>query len=278
MAGRQFSSTSWRIGSASVVGLSHQKQEGGVCQDFCLCDVVLTGDSEVAILLASDGAGSAVRGGEGAMLLCEHFRDLVSETLSRVPERIDSAHVESWLETSQALIRSRAEAAGLLIRDYSCTLLGAVLADNWSALFQIGDGAIVVFAGYEPDAGGDQYNYVFWPLRGEYANTTYFATDPDASANLQFDFLAPPFGRIDEVAILTDGLQMLALHYDTQIAHSPFFRPFFSALRTRPTGFCAAFSDEVERFLSSERINSRTDDDKTLVLATRQRQPDEPLS
>jgi len=73
--------------------------------------------------------------------------------------------------------------------------------------------------------------------------------------------------RIQEVALLTDGLQMLALNFAARKPHAPFFEPLFTALRG------AVSPDDLvvplRAFLDSDAVNSRTDDDKTLVLATR---------
>jgi hypothetical protein len=69
------------------------------------------------------------------------------------------------------------------------------------------------------------------------------------------------------MAMLTDGLQMIALDYATKKPHLPFFGPLFSKLRS------ATNADELEPslrdFLGSSRVNERTDDDKTLIVATR---------
>ena len=68
------------------------------------------------------------------------------------------------------------------------------------------------------------------------------------------------------MALFTDGLQTLALDY-TRAAHSPFFAPMFAALssETEPGGLLGPLS----AFLESPAVNERTDDDKTLILATR---------
>ena len=66
------------------------------------------------------------------------------------------------------------------------------------------------------------------------------------------------------VSLLTDGLQMLALDYANNIPHVPFFSPLFK-LTTEENFTIEALS----RFLESERVCERTDDDKTLVLAVR---------
>ena len=74
---------------------------------------------------------------------------------------------------------------------------------------------------------------------------------------------------IDEVAIFTDGLQGLALHYESRRAHTPFFQPMFAWMRPAGSGYCEGLSSSLTSFLNSKKVNDRTDDDKTLILATR---------
>ena len=68
------------------------------------------------------------------------------------------------------------------------------------------------------------------------------------------------------IAILSDGLQMLALKIPEYMPHAPFFSPLFR--------FVAEVTDEteakeqLEAFLRSPRVRKRTDDDLTLLLAT----------
>jgi hypothetical protein len=79
--------------------------------------------------------------------------------------------------------------------------------------------------------------------------------------------LAAP--RVDEIALFSDGLQMLALQFDTRRAHAPFFQPMFARLRTEAPGESTTLTGLLTEYLGSPVINKRTDDDKTLVLATR---------
>src|SRR5262249_4336217 len=104
------------------------------------------------------------------------------------------------------------------------------------------------------------------PQQGEYANMTNFLTDVDAPDKV---FRAQKSGVIDEIAIFTDGIQRLALDYQARSAHAPFFAPLFAWLRPRRGGYSRELSESLTVYLNSEKINSRTDDDKTLILATR---------
>jgi hypothetical protein len=95
---------------------------------------------------------------------------------------------------------------------------------------------------------------------------TYFITDDDWVKHLHF---AVRDAHLDDIALMTDGLQRLALRFESCSAHEPFFAPMFQALAAAPSGFASALEPPLIAFLGSEAVNARTDDDKTLILATR---------
>jgi hypothetical protein len=168
--------------------------------------------------------------------------------------------VHSWLAMVQEAIRGQAEDEGGVPRDYACTLIAAVIADDVCAVFQIGDGAAVV-----PDADG--WCWIHWPQHGEYSNTTFFVTDDGAQDNLAFDLC--PF-RVDEIALFTDGIENLVLEKATKGVFARFFDGMMPAVRAlKAPGLDAALSGSLGNYLASPAVCARTDDDKTLVLATR---------
>ena len=181
------------------------------------------------------------------------------------PRDLTREFVVTWLARFHDEIATRAEAAAGVPRDYACTLLAAVIGEDSAAYCQIGDGAIVVATPDDPD----DYCWIFWPQQGEYENTTKFATDPAASNLIAVEQADQP---VDEVALFSDGLQRLALHYEGRTAHTPFFRPMFAPVRAADPGRAETLSAQLAAFLGSQPVNARTDDDKTLVLATRRPQ------
>ncbi len=76
--------------------------------------------------------------------------------------------------------------------------------------------------------------------------------------------------RVAEIALLSDGLQRLALDYQSRTPYHPFFSGLFSPLRRASRESLPALNSHLANYLNSTRINDRTDDDKTLVLATSQ--------
>ena len=254
----------WRYIFASTIGTSHINSSG-VCQDASVCDVHWApDDSPILIALASDGAGSALHAEIGSSVICDHFLTEFKTFLNgggRVPD-ISHQFVKTGLAKFREAIATKADSEGLAVRDFACTFLAAVIDTECGMFAQIGDGAIVIADQDEPDA----YCWVFWPHQGEYANQTNFATDSDASEKIEFSFIKE---SINEVAVFTDGLQNLALHFESKQAHTPFFRPIFEWLRHAPDENTDKLSSSLCAFLNSAKVNDHTNDDKSLILATR---------
>lgn len=254
----------WKYISSSVTGASHA-ETNTPCQDSCICEVIDgSSGSRVLVVVASDGAGSAKRAEAGSDLTCSFLVEQLKLHLAngaRVRD-LKRDRVETWISELRDEIALRAEAEeGLSVRDFAATLLATVIDEDSAAFFQVGDGAIVI-----PGDEEETYGWVFWPQQGQYANETNFVTDQNARLKLEFALVSH---RVDEVAVFTDGVQSLALHYESRQAHTPFFLSVFRWLRSAPNGRLNEFQDSLISFLNSEKINERTDDDKTLALATR---------
>jgi hypothetical protein len=213
----------------------------------------------VLILACADGAGTARHADVGARLLCEQVTRLILDDLAAgLPAaQVEHDTVLYWCQATRKLLEEEARRLECTPRDLAATVLLAVVGESAAAFAQLGDGAIVA-------RRGDDYHPVFWPQAGEYANATNFLTDPDFPKYLLFEHRPE---RVAELALFTDGLQRLALDFRTQTAHRPFFEPMFRRLRE------SALADDLQaalrQYLNSAAINQRTDDDKTLILATR---------
>jgi hypothetical protein len=170
--------------------------------------------------------------------------------------------VRRCVDVARNALQEQANLDGAPIAEYACTLLGICIRAGHSQFVQIGDGAIVIRSN-RPSA---KYEPVFWPDQGEYANTTRFLTDEGGRVLLRESISVPEIG---EVALFSDGLQRLALEYETKSAFGPFFDTMFSHLHGADPGDRAGLSEALSQFLDSDAVNRRTDDDKTLVLATR---------
>jgi hypothetical protein len=251
----------WRLAGTSVIGTSHDKT-GQPCQDAHAIKVFGSCDEEVLIAAVSDGAGSAELSAEGSRLACASFVQAVEVHLQagKPPTAFDRAAAMRWASAFQDTVSGAARESERQLRDYACTFLGAVIGPTGSVFIQVGDGAIVVSSQKEPD----DFAWVFWPQNGEYANMTFFLTEDRITETLQH---IAEERSIDEIALFTDGIQMLALQLQARAVHIPFFRSVFAPLRKATAS--DRLTSGLEQFLSSAAVNTRTDDDKTLVLASR---------
>ena len=247
----------WRTAYASSLGTSHLKT-GLPCQDAGACAVVQGAEGgEVLIAAVSDGAGTAKRSEAGASLAVYRFlRDFAKVN----PALIDRAFVIKWIGSVQEEIAALAADEGNQTRDYACTMLGAVVTESGAIYLQIGDGAIIV--GSE-EVG--EYSWIFWPQHGEYANTTNFLTQEQAAETVQFETGAP----VREIALFSDGIERLVLDFSAKTVHSPSFQPIFKWLAGTEPSDKKQPAEALIAYLSSDHVNKRTDDDKTLVMATR---------
>jgi len=264
------SDVEWRVAHASVVGTSHEKT-GLPCQDAGCCRVVSDPEGRhVLLAVACDGAGSASRSLDGATLTTGRFlREFTEATSHSGLDGITKEFVEDWLSRVRSEIWNRADIHDLSPREFACTILGAVVGHDRAAFFQIGDGAIVVSNRTEPD----DYGWIFWPQHGAFANQTNFITQDNALEVLEFELEER---CVDEIAIFTDGIERLVLDLQEKTAHAPFFRTLFGWLaKTDPVGADEEIppSEVVSGYLGSKQINDRTDDDKTLILASRRPAP-----
>ena len=248
----------WKILAQSVAGSSHQRT-GQPCQDARATTCESVRDESVLLFASADGAGSARFAEVGASLACE---TVLGRALADLRDGLSVAGIERdtvryWLEEGRNALRFEAERRQTTPRELACTLLLGIVGEQAAAFAQIGDGAIVT-------RYANSYRPLFWPQGGEYANSTNFITEEDYADRLEFACFEE---RIDELAAFSDGLQRLALNLAERSGHRPFFEPFFLRLRESQTG--EELREPLRQFLESPRVAQRSDDDKTLILATR---------
>ena len=246
--------TVWRVAASSVRGASHARLEQP-CQDAHAVALLPNGALVAAV---ADGAGSAAISEVGSALAAETAVAAIA-TLAALPEAGDA---DGWrtvlteaLRLAQIRLEAEAERREVDVNALATTLLLAVATAEGIAVMQVGDGAIVV-----GDADGSARALTF-PLHGEYANTTVFLTGADALPTAQFG-LHP---AATHLALFSDGLQRIALDMTTGAPFVPFFLPLFRFVATEAEATAA--QTQLTSFLSSARVQERSDDDITLVLA-----------
>jgi hypothetical protein len=243
----------WTALGESVAGTSHRAR-GVPCQDaFRYRTFGAAG--EWLVIATADGAGSASHSEMGATFTCDEFIRRVEST---DPDALfDRDGMIGLFSDVRTALFATAERLDIRPRDLACTALLAVVGPTSAAFAQIGDGAIVY---------GEELSHqvAFWPEPAEYVNATDFLTDDQFPDTIRFHSVDWP---VSEVATFTDGLQRLALDFTTRSAHPGFFAPVFRELRNAADP--ELLLEPFRSFLDSDRVNERTDDDKTLVLAVR---------
>ena len=159
------------------------------------------------------------------------------------------------MSATRALLARIAKAHGHPLGDLATTLALVLATPDglWAA--QVGDGTVVVA---DPDGS---LTAIADGEREEYLNETTFLTSKNWRDACTVEKADVP---VESVALLTDGLGLLALDLsEGGKPHTPFFKPLLGFARAED-----ACPVELERFLESERVATRTDDDVTLVLAT----------
>ncbi len=247
---------SWKAGAASVVGTSHEAT-GLPCQDHHAYAELKGRKGSVLVAAVADGAGSAARADEGARLVCEQFLIEVQDALDGLEsiDDFDGEHLASCWSTTRLTLADHAATEEVDLAQFACTFLTVVVLPHRLLAAQIGDGAIVM-------RHEGAYRVAIWPQQGEFANTTNFLTGESWEHQREMiDFESP----CDAIVMFTDGLQQLILRYMSRDVEERFVTPL--VLTLADCEVVTQFEADLQAFLSSPRVNGRTDDDKTLLVA-----------
>lgn len=255
---------SWKVIVRSVIGTSHQCQQLP-CQDFG--DDRVLGD--VLIGAIADGAGSARHSDIGAKLAVTTALDYLAATEAWLQKRHHSwdslPHAPTPETVRKIFTRTvtricdqfsqQAAVDGYSVDDLACTLLVFLATPHWVAAMQIGDGFIVT------RSRTNDYQLMFQPDKGEFANQTTFVTSANALADMQVRVVLeqPTF-----ICAASDAIERVAIRLSDWTAFPPFFQPLEEYLIE--THNPKQDDDYLIGFLTSERLNQKTDDDKTLLL------------
>ena len=246
----------WRCAGAQVVGASHERSSKP-CQDSMAYEVL---DGTVFLAVIADGAGSASHAELGSRCVVD---TVINET--RILLTQGDCNLRDILRTAitaarESLVRLAAD-IGIALRELSTTVLAVLIGPHDGIAMQVGDGLIAVSE--EPS----DWIWVIWPQHGEFINTTTFLTDDEAIAKMEEAPLGP---SVMDISICSDGLENLALNYSERIAHSPFFAALLKELHPlHEVDELSALSNQLRDFIGSDRIRSRSDDDISIIIATR---------
>ena len=254
----------WQAISRSVMGTSHQQQQLP-CQDFGGDRIV----DQIMIGAVADGAGSAQQAELGAKIAVTTALNYLAateewlqrrqqswQTLATVPSP-QQAHklFAKTVEKVRSALDRHATSHHHAVDDLACTLLMFLATPNWMMAMQIGDGFIVIRP-HQQD-----YQLLFQPDKGEFVNQTTFVTSAAALTAMQVRVITAPQSFI---CAATDGLERVAIRLSDWSPFPPFFKPLEEYIEE--TAHPELEDDYLMQFLTSDRLNTRTDDDKTLLL------------
>jgi hypothetical protein len=252
----------WKALARSAPGINHVSR-GLPCQDYGAYQCFDEGNTIVGAV--ADGAGSSKHSELGAKLAVKiallytqkwlTFLKKRRVKLSSLPKQALSKHLHKTVEAVKNFLEKVAIARNHTANDFNCTLLLFIATPNWVAAMQIGDGFIVV----KPVNGN--YRLVFEPDKGEFINQTNFVTSLHVLQEARIEVL---LDKYEFVCASTDGLERLAIRTADWVPGSGFFMPLEDYMHATPHP--ETEDQYVLEFLNSERLNARTDDDKTLLL------------
>lgn len=251
--------TSWTWAAASCRGTSHARANTRRQDAFTCCVSGTAGDTFIAVV--SDGAGSASMGGEGASVACRTIASHAKKHFTVSLELPTDEAVRGWMLDARERIFQAAEKREVKPREFASTIVFVLSTGQDTLVAHVGDGATV----FKP-ADADEWRVGSWPSHGEYASTTFFLTD-EPEPLIKFSRFTD---SISALALFSDGMENLALELSERLPHQRFFESIIRPLQSsQSSGRDVNLSGGLARFLDSEKVNERTDDDKTLILAVR---------
>lgn len=249
----------WKLAAVSLCGSSHEI-DGRPCQDAHNLAMV---SREMLVIVVADGAGSARFAEVGADLAAQTSTEALCRQLAALNSKPEEVGLRALLietiNSVRAALETEAGRLGVATQELATTLILVIATPDLVAAAQVGDGAAIV---------GDRSGRIIGltvPELGEYINEAVFVISPDALQSAQ---VAIWHGQTAQVAVLSDGLQMLCLEMPACKPHIGFFSPLFNFISEREDALEA--TRELSTFLSSQRVREVTDDDLTLVLAALQ--------
>lgn len=257
----------WRIATATASGSSHLR-EGLPNQDAVAYRIVEFGTGEVVIAAVADGAGSASRSDEGSRIAADAAVAAIAGGINQRPAPVfNASQAESLLRGAIQRARNEVVSYGRQhnapVRELACTLIVSFASDVLMAAAQVGDGAVIAF---NIDSGVAKT--LCEAHSGEYANETIFITSRSKPNEIAAAGHVSAYDY-DALALITDGLQNLALKMPEREAFLGFWNPMLNDLAH--TDEPEAVSERLHAFISGERVQSRTSDDVTIAIAARNR-------
>jgi hypothetical protein len=244
-----------RIHGASVVGASHAKRNVP-CQDAFAYTIIPPHGAAISV---ADGLGSAIKSDMGSQAATQAVVRSVEESFAAYPQN----PIDIQLVTKKSLLAARTTLENLALelqcnlKDLGCTLISIVIVRDTMVVAHVGDGAVI--------ARNETTFIASPPGESEYADEVVPMTASDWQNSIR---ISPIFSNIKDVMALTDGCQRAALKKtrDGYEPFEPFCIPLFEYFASSSD---AQGNDQLMRLLSSKKLSDNSDDDKTMVVITK---------
>ena len=240
--------------SASVIGRAHINKNIP-CHDSHLVKTFDDGQSIIASV--SDGMGSAKHAEIGSQVAVNSIVDYMLEAYWENADIDICKTLKEGFYMVQKNLELEANEQNFDVKDLNCTLLVFIsINEDKQYIGQVGDCIAIGKKNDKP------YQLIAHPQKGEYANQTFSVVNIESIDKGEFFKLDE---ALTHIALMSDGLEKITIDLATLNVSKGFFDPFFKAF-LQPHFKPENASNSLISFLSSERINKKTDDDKTLVL------------
>jgi hypothetical protein len=242
-----------RLYGASVVGTSHLSTETP-CHDNHAYKILPNGLGFIACV--SDGMGSASHAELGSLTASTFIVEFLEKYLDvkMSDEEIITLIKEGFIETNDQL-HDVANQNEVNIKDLNATLLVFVSFHDRQFYGQVGDCAAI-------GKIGDSYEVIAKQQRGEYANATFSICNLESIENGIYEKCDKFYPM---VSLMSDGIESISISAKDKAVSHLFYDPFFKVF-SHENYNQEEVQKSLERFLASERINKKTDDDKTLLF------------
>jgi serine/threonine protein phosphatase PrpC len=246
----------WQAVAVSAKGTKHERSKQP-CQDYG--DYEILSDGEVIIGVVSDGMGSASHSEVGSKLAVRvGLKELGTKDWRSRPEhnRDAEAIFNPIVREIRKAFERHAAVEGYSVQMLACTLLAFVATPEWLIAMQVGDGFIVA------QTGNENLRLLFKPDKGEFANETTSVTSSKVFDEIKVSVSSNSYGFI---CVSTDGIENISLiKQEDWKPFDNFFIPLQRHMESDES--LERKKEDLEKFLNSEKLNQKTDDDKTLLL------------
>jgi hypothetical protein len=257
----------WKMVSASVRGANKKS-----CQD---ANYISQLSNEWGVCVVTDGAGSCAHSRVGAKFAARRIGNMVEALAKKYQEKgypsekiWEQDSVLAFLHTRSELEFFATKRTNIDVHEYSSTVIAILYAPGHIFIATIGDGR----AGYRTADG--VWHALFSPMKGTYANETYFLTSRNLCSLIQTHIVKAD--DIDSIVVMSDGVENYAWsiatygengHVMTQNQPFPgFLDPLLAALFTEKNNLGQS-QQELTNLLRDHDVLKNETDDKTLIVA-----------